>query len=302
MSRFARLDAAESVFFERQLDYIYAATYDIKYPDLMARAYVPVSNAAPSGSAEVTYRQFDRRGRAKIIKPGATDSPRVDILANEFSRPVRWGSASYGWNIVEIRQAQMAGLPLDARKAAAARRAQEELLDEIAALGAADYGISEGFVNNSACAADTAPTGTWSTATADQIIADVTNSWTLMVTDTLGVEKPNTLLLPDAQHAIIATKPRSTTSDTTVLAFLLANFPGLNAIEPWYRLAGAGAGATDRGVLYNRSPEALTQEIPNEFEQLPVYQKGSNFEVETLVATAGMAFYYPRSCRYIDGI
>lgn len=302
MSNFERLDAAESVFFERQLEYIKSRTYDIKYPELKSRMFVPVSGETPSGSVEVTYRQYDRVGKAKIIKPGATDLPRVDVYGNEFTRPVRWGGASYGWNLIEIRQARQTGIPLDARKAAAARRACEELIDEVCAIGAPDYGIDYGFLNNSNCTADTAPTGGWSTASADDIIADVRNSWELMTTDTKGIERPNTMLVPDAQYAVLATKPRSTVSDTTVLQFLLANFPGLTAIEPWYRLVDAGAGATDRAVLYNRSPEALQQEIPNEFEQLPVFQRGSNFEVECLIATAGCEFYYPRSCRYIDGI
>jgi hypothetical protein len=38
-----RLDAAESAFFERELDHIKAQTYDIKYPMLKARQFVPVS-------------------------------------------------------------------------------------------------------------------------------------------------------------------------------------------------------------------------------------------------------------------
>lgn len=297
-----RLDAAESVFFERQLEHIYATTFDIRYPELKSRMFIPVSNAAPSGSVEVTYRQFDRVGRAKIIKPGATDAPRVDVLANEFTRPVRWGGASYGWNLIEIRQAQQTGVPLDARKAAAARRALEELVDEVAAIGAPDYGIATGFLNDAAITVEAA-TGEWDdpATTADEIIGDVQTMWLGITGDTEGVEAPNTLLVPDAQYAAMMTKPRSTVSDTTVLQFLRANFPGLS-IEPWYRLKEAGVAAVDRAVLYNRSPQYLQQEIPNEFEQLPVFQRGSNFEVECLIATAGMAFYYPLSARYIDGV
>jgi hypothetical protein len=302
MNRFERLDAAESAFFERQLETIKSRTYDIKYPELKSRMFVPVSNEVPSGSVQVTYRQYDRVGRAKIIKPGATDLPRVDVFGKEFTRPVRYGGSSYGWHILEIRQARLAGVPLDAQKAAAARRADEELIDDIAALGSPDDGISEGFLNSSAVGTTTPDTGDWLTATSEEIIQDVQKIWTAMTTDTKGIEKPNTMLVPDAQHAILATKPRSTTSDTTVLQFLLRNFPGLTAIEPWYRLVDIGAGVTDRCVLYNRSPEALQQEVVQEFEQMPVFQRGSNFEVETMVGTAGTTFYYPRSCRYMDGI
>jgi hypothetical protein len=306
MSRFVRLDAAESAFFARELEFIKAKTYDIKYPNLMSRMFIPVSNEVPSGAAEVTYQQFDRVGRAQIIKPGATDLPRVDVFGTEFSRPVRWGGVSYGYNLIEIRQAMMAGRPLDAKKAAAARRAQEELIDEVAAIGAPDWGITTGFINNATLvAAVEAATGAWDNpaTTADEIIGDVQVLFSAIVNATEGVERPNTLLVPDSQYAALATRPRSTTSDTTILNFLLQSIPGLTAIESWWRLKLAGVGgASDRAIMYTRSPDYLQQDIPNEFEQLPVYQRGTNFEIETLVATAGMAFYYPLSARYMDGV
>jgi len=295
------LDAAESAFFARELEYVKSKTYDIKYPGLKSSLYIPVSTEVPSGSVEVTYQQFDRYGKAKIIAPGATDSPRVDVAGQEFSRPVRIPSASYGWHLIELRQAMLAGRPLNARKAAACRRAIEEVLDEVAAVGAPSYGIATGFLNNASVAIDAA-TGNWSGLTADQIIADVGRMWGLMKTDTLGIESANILLLPDAQHTLIATTPRSTTSDTTILEFLLKSFVGLEAIEPWYRLDGAGAGAVDRAVLYRRSADHVQQDVPNPFEQLPMFQKGMNFEVECFAETAGTVFYYPRSCRYMDGI
>lgn len=300
--QFQRLDAAESVFFARELEHIKAQTYDIKYPELKGRLYVPVSNEVPSGAVEVTYEQYDRVGRAKIIKPGATDSPRVDVHGTQFTRPVRWGSASYGWNIIDIRQARLAGKPLDARKAAACRRAQEELIDEVCAIGAPEYGIATGFLNNANVTVQGLSGSAWAAGTPADMLNDVVALWKNIKSDTKGMETPNTLLLPDAQYALIATEPRSTQSDTTVLEFIRRALPELTNIEPWYRLDGAGVAGVNRGVMYRRDPMYVQQEISNEFEQLPVFQHGSNFEIETLVATAGTTFYYPKSARYIDGI
>lgn len=297
--RFSRLDAAESIFFSRELEFIKSRTYDKRYPELKGRMFVPVSNETPSGAVEVTYEQWDRVGRSKIVTPGSTDSPRVDVLANQFSRPVRWGTASYGWNLIEIRQAMIAGKPLTDRKASAARRAQEELVDEVCAIGAPSYGIATGFLNNADVTIDAA-TGVWSGLTADQIIADVTSLVTGMATETKGVERANTLILPEEQYADIKTRPRSTGTDTTVMEFILDKFE--IAIESWYRCNAAGAGGVNRAVFYRRDPDFVQQEIPQEFEQLPVFQHGSNFEVETLIATAGTTFYYPKSARYLDGI
>lgn len=302
MPRLSHLDAAESAFFARELEHVYSTTYDIKYPELMAATFIPVSSQAPAGAMQVTYQQFDRTGRAKVMGQGATDSPRVDVLGTEFPRPVLELSASYGWTLLEVRNAAMAGRPLDSKKASAARRAVETLLDEIATSGAPDYGIATGFVNDADVTIDAA-TGNWDAPlTADQIIADVSTMYQGIISDTNGVEFGDTLVLPDAQHALIATLPRGTQSDTTVLQYILRNFPRLQAVEPWYRLAGAGAAAVDRAVLYRRSAEHLTQEVPSPFEQLPVDQRGRNFTVETMATTAGTAFYYPLSARYMDGI
>jgi hypothetical protein len=300
--RFAHMDAAESVFFARELERIKAQSYDIKYPSLMARQFIPVSNEAPSGTETITYRQYDRVGRAKAIAKGATDLPRVDVKGLEFTRPVRWYGDSYGWNLVEIRQSQLTGRSLDSRKAAAARRAWEEIVDYVACFGDAENGIATGFLNDAAVTPIGPSGGAWASASADDIITDVTTLYGNTLTGTEGIEKPDTLLLDDAAYHVVATKPRSTTSDTTVMRFLLDNFPYLTSIMPWYRCATAGAAGVTRAVLYKRSPEYLQQEIPNEFEQLPVYQRGLNFEVGCIGCTAGTQLYYPLAVRYMDGV
>lgn len=300
--RFSHLDAAESAFFARELEYVYAKTYDIKYPQLKARQFVPVSNEANPGARSVTYEQYDRVGRAKITAPGAVDAPRVDVFGKEFNRPVRLVTDSYGYHILEIREAAMAGKPLQTRKANAARRAIEEILDEVAALGSPEHGIATGFLNNADVSLETKTGAVWASASADTIIADVAKMYSKIDTVSKGVETANTLILPDAAWTVIATKPRATTSDTTVLEFLLRSFPMLTAVEKWYRCNDAGAASKTRAVLYNRSPEYLSQEIPSEFEQLPVFQRGQNFEIECMATTAGTAFYYPLSACYMDDI
>ncbi len=301
MSKKMHLDTAESAFFERELLSVKNQTYDVKYPALMARRLVPVSNEAGAGAMEVGYQSFDRVGRAKIGAPGATDAPRVDVFGTEFLRPVRVVTDSYGYHLLEVRSAAMAGRPLNARRASVARRAIEEVLDEVAAVGSPDNGIATGFLNDANVTIDAAA-GVWSAATAAAMINDIRDMVVGVATDTLGVEKPDILLLPEAQYAIATTMERTTTSDVTVAQYILQNFPQIKAIEPWYRLEGAGAGGVDRGVLYRRSPDVLQQEIPSEFEQLPVFQRGQNFDIECMATTAGTAIYYPGSVRYLDGI
>ncbi len=302
-----RNDSDLNAFFTRQLEHTYAQTYDIKYADLKARDFVPVSNQAPAGATSVNYRQFDRSGKAKVIAHNAKDIPRVDILAKEFPRPVREVGASYGFTLKEVRAAAMAGADLDARKASACRRAIEEILDEVASIGAAEFGIASGFVNDADVNIETLAGGDdWQTLVAAnnnrRIVAIVSEAYQRIKNRTKGVEAPNTLLLPTAEHALIATTPFGDNSDKTIMDFMMANMGFLDSIEAWERLDTAGAGGVTRAVMYTRSPDVLTQEIPAEFEQLAPQEQGLETVINCVASTAGTQIYYPEGVEYIDGV
>ncbi len=119
-------DADELAFFARELEVIKAKTFDIKFPTLRARDFVPVSNEAGAGAQSVTYQQFTRHGRAKIVGSRPQDIPRVDVSGKEFPRPVRTWAGAYGWTIMDVQAMAMARRPLNQMKAAAVRRAIEE--------------------------------------------------------------------------------------------------------------------------------------------------------------------------------
>lgn len=297
-----RFDADESAFFERELETILSKTYDILYPELMARNFVPVSNEVSPGATSRTYRQFDRVGTAKFISNNAKDLPRADVTGLEFTDPVREIGIGYGWNLKELMSAQMAGRPLNPRRASAARRATEELLDNTACFGAPNVGIATGFLND-ANVPVTAATGVWTGLTAAQIIADVSTAYQRVAVATLNIHRPDTLLLPDVTYTYIATTPRSdTASDTTILQYLLQNFPFLKAVEPWYRTNLASAGGGGRMVLYKRDPEILGQDIPMEFTQLAPQQQGLELTVPTWAMTAGTRVHYPLAIDFTDDV
>lgn len=304
----SHFDSDQNAFFARELEHVYAATYDIRYPNLKARDFVPVSGAADPGATSVTYDQFDRTGRAKIISNNAKDIPRADVNGLQFNRPVREVAIGYGYTVKEIRSASMAGRNLNAMKAAAARRAVEEILDEVAAVGAPDYGITDGAINNAAVAVDTLGGGNdWATLAIAAggpalIVAQVAAALSRIKDTSSGIFAANTVLVPEAQYMIASTTPFGDNSDKTILDFMMANFSSLQRFEPWYRLAGAGGAGADRMMVYDRSPDMLTQEIPSEFEQLPPQEQGLEIVINTMASTAGTAFYYPLSADYTDAI
>ncbi len=298
-----RQDAKFTAVLEKQLEYVKARTYDIVYPEMKARQLIPVNNDVDPGAETITYRQWDDFGMAQIIANYADDLPLIDALVEEYSQTVKGLGAAYQWSIQDLRRSAMAGAQLDQRRARAARRSVEQQIENIAALGNAKAGLN-GFAKHGNVPLVTPDTGTWSTATADQIIGDLNKLATSIVNTTKETFLPDTLALDITLYNLIATKRLSTTGDTnqTVLSGWLASNPWIKNVATWNKLATADAAGTGpRIVCYKRDPEVLTLEIPQEFEQLPPQAKNLAFQVPTHARIGGVIFYYPMAAAYMDG-
>jgi len=302
------LDSDQSAFFERELEFVKSQTYDIKYPMLKARDLIPVDGSADEGATAITYQQYDRIGQAKIISHNAKDIPRVDLSGKEFTRPTKMVGGSYGMSMKEIRSAMMAGKNLDQRKASNLRFAVEEELDEIAAVGAPEHGIPDGFVNNGSVNVETLGGGSdWATLIAGGNNRDVVTQMEAAVTRILdatkGIHRPNTIVIPEKQFSLISMTPFGDNSDKTILEFVLSRFADIQAVIPWYRLKNAAVGgATDRMIVYERRADILGQDINQEFMVHPAQEQGLEMVVIGTAETAGTVFYYPLSADYTDGI
>ena len=299
------LDANEAIFFARELEHVKARTYDVRLPNLKATMIIPVSTEAGPGAETITYEQYDQVGMAKIIANYADDLPRSDIKGKQFTSNVRSIGSSYGYNIQEIRAAQMAGKPLTARKATAVRRANDQTVNSIAFNGDAEHGLP-GLLTNANIPVTSVPNGgsgtAWSTKTAAQILADLNNGVKDIVELTNGVESPNTLLLPIEQMQIISTTRMDSGTDTTILEFFLKNNPTITTVEWVPELKGAGTGGVDVGIFYEKSPDKLTLEIPQPFEQFPAQERGLEFVVPCHSRCGGVIVYYPLSLNILEGI
>lgn len=306
MSQYHNLDAAETIYFSREIEQVRSKTYDVKYPNFKARQLIPVDNSVDPGAVNVSYTQYDLAGQAKIIANYADDLPRVDVKGKDFFAPIRSLGDSYGYSLQEIRTARFAGTPLQQRKANAARIAIEQKIDQIAAVGDAANGLL-GMTNQPNAVTYTVPNGaggtaTWATKTGAEIVKDLNGIANAIISATKGAEVPNTLLVPTAQYALLSATPYSTNVPTPILKFFLDSSPNITSVEPWYVLTGAGAGPTDRMIAYRRDPDAIQLVIPQEFEQLPPEPRGLEIVVACHARIGGVILYYPMSMAYGDGI
>ena len=300
-----RLDADEkSVFFKRQLEYVKRNTYDIKYKNLRAKEFIPVSTEIPTGADTWTWRSYDKVGVAKIIADYAHDFPRVDVYAVENTLKIKGIGASYGYSIQEIRASQFAGNQLETRRANTARRSVEEKLDNLAWFGDANYNL-QGFIGYPGVTEATVVTGTWATATPDEIVGDVTALMNAITVPTKGKEVPDTLIMPRTQYNIIKDKRMTDGNSKTVLTYLMevnsVNNPGF-MIEAVDELEGQGAAGSQRMYAYMRDPEHLTQEIPQMFEMFDADKEGMEYVIPCHARFGGVCIYYLQAVAFMDGI
>ncbi len=295
------LDADGTAYFQRQLEYIKAKSYDVLYQDLIARDVIPVSTETPEGTENITYRSYDKVGMAKIITAYAHDLPRADIAAKEVTIPVRAVGTSFAYNQNEILNAMLTGTSLDQKRANACQRVWEEIVDKIAWNGDPASGLPGFLTNPNIPLTSSVTTGGWLASTADEIIQDVNVLMGTVLESTKLKERPGHLLLPIQEYNHINGTPRSANSDTTIKQFILRNVEGLVEIKPINELS-IGAGGTRDGLLYTKNPDKIELEIVKELEFLPPQERGLELIVPAWGKMAGVNLYYPLSAIKLTGI
>lgn len=302
-----RLDSNESVFFNRELAYVKAKSYDAKYAELKGLSLIPISTEAGAGVNEIIFHQYRGVGFAKVIGDYAKDFPRVDIYGEEKAVKVKGIGDSYGYSIKEIRASQRTGKNLDQRRAITARRAHDEMMNRMAlksntadgTFGLLDFpGITEVTLQ----ADGTSSSKTWASKTPDQIVRDINDLVSAVMEPTSAREVPDTLLLPIAQYNDIATRRIGEAGEKTLMRYILDNSPYIKRIDWLSELKNFGAGGTNRALVGRFDEEHLTLEIPQPFEQFEAQQEGMEFTIPCHSECAGTIIYYPLAFAYADGI
>lgn len=302
------LDAAENIWFGKQIVSTRARAMQVRYPELKGRTFVPKADGFDNATDTFDYVQYDGVAVAKIIASYADDLPRADVTGRTFFGTVKSLGNAYGYSLQEIRKARRNGVPLSQQKANVARRAHEELVDKLLAHGDAANSLL-GLLNQPNALAMSAPDGAgagtdsaWTAKTPDEILADMHAGPQAMVDATNQLEQPDTLLLPPSRYGLVATRYLDKTAGQTVLQAFLATSPYITNVDQWSPLETAGAGGTKRAVFYRRSPDALEAVIPQEFEQLDEQARGLEVVVPCHSRCGGVIVYLPLSMLYLDGI
>jgi hypothetical protein len=300
----ARFDASDTAFLTRQIEHVRAKTYEIKTPSLDALQWVPLASDVPAWASHVVSVIYDDAGRARVISNSGDDVPRVDVTVKEEANRVVSLGAAYGWDLWAMQQALATGVPLSDLKARTCRRVIATGIDEIVATGqltttGQTFGMV-GFVNASAVTIETmASAGQWDDEPADTVIADVTKLISKINQDTKQVFVATQVLMAPELYNHIAARPRSTTSDTTILEFLRRTNPGVS-FDFWHRLSNAGASSKHRMIAYAKTPEVVEALVPVSFTQLAPQVRNFETLVLAYARCGGVRFNHPTAVRYGD--
>lgn len=300
-----RGDANETMAFARQLEYIYAQTYDTLFPENKARVLLPVDGRIPSGAKSHTYRQMTEYGEAAFVNNFADDFPQVDLKGEEITGKLVSLGDSFGYSIQDLRGAAMGGIALDAEKAKTARKVMERKLDALACTGDTNTGLvgianASGIIDASSGFGDAGVA--WASATADNIRDDVNALWKAVFETTKGIYMPDTLALDPASYATLTTKKQSAFSDDNMMQYILKTNPSIRNIEFWPRLATADGSGGPRILCYKKDPAVVSLLISQEFEMMPPQAKNMAFTTACHMRTGGVIVRYPKAIAYLDTI
>jgi hypothetical protein len=321
----ARFDSNETIFFSRELETIDPTEYMTLFAGLRARTLIPLAENVDPLDLTYTYRMWEVTGRATIGAPNANDAGIIGVKATEASTPIKKIPVSYSWGVDEIKQAAKKGVSLDRMTVQAAMSEVARAVDHILAFGVPGTQIT-GLLNNTDVDTTSTPVtktggGTpWSAASLPgEWLADLN----LIVNDTRKALKQASLApggagtpafdrfvlgLPSHHYGLVASTPRATTSDTTVLKYALLNNPWIESIEEWWKLDAAdvedhGTIGNDDGdpmiICYPRNPMCIGGVIPREFESLPPQEEGDNIVVYANGKCGGTVIRYPVAVRYL---
>lgn len=300
-------DAVGDIFFARQLEVIQKQVYEFQYPTLKSFQLIPVSFDIPEGAEYVTATQFQAVGRARIIQSYADDLPEAGLIGTQLTNPVQGIGTSYRYSYQEIRAARQNNMNLPLRLAEAARRANDQLVDNLAFYGSPSFGMT-GLFNNPNVPTLTVPADgiggntEWTTKTPDQILRDMNLVVNQVVTQSNEIEMPDTLLLPLDQYTYIASTARSINSDTTILNYFLMNNPFITTVEALPKLAQQGAGGSNIMIAYEKNANKLEMMIPLPFTQHPPQERNLEFVIPCESRFGGVSIYYPLSIIIGEGI
>ena len=249
-------------------------------------------------------------GKAWISKD-ANQISGVSLDIGKTANPLTLWGMEIKYTIPELESAQKIGRAIDTQKYEGMQLKYNMDIDEQVYLGDTTLGMA-GLVNSaSVTPADVANNAAgssklWSAKTPDEILADINEALNAAWAASGFAVVPSKLLLPPVKYSYLLSQKVSSAGNISVMEFLKANSlsNAVNGrpldIQPLKWLTGAGAGGTNRMVVYSQQPNFLRFPM-TPLARTPLEYR-SLYQITTYYGRLGVVeFVYPETVAYRDG-
>jgi hypothetical protein len=294
-----RADVGETRLFATMLKYVVAQTTPTLYIPYQVRTTFPIDSSIPAGAQTVAFRRLVDHGDLQKISPRGTDIREVDYDAEEdIYRLVSYAGA-FSWNLDDLEAAAFAGVPLSTEGLGVLSRAAERNFDLISLQGEASMGIV-GVYNDANPAVTVPTTGTWATATHDQIVVDIHDLIDAVRIASGTNTRPNRLVIPTSTWRYL--RVRRANTDLNVLAAIQQDYPGLQIVENYRADLYDAAGTGPRVMAFTYDPAMIKVVEPRRFQLEPAEKQGFTYRIAGRQKLGGCMMQIPLTVGYMDGV
>jgi hypothetical protein len=299
------MGAVDVAFFANQLQGYDERAFKIIKGDLIAMDLFPVK-LVDKGMATYSYQMYNSTGTAEYNTSKAKNAPLVNTSAALTSTNIATLTVAYEFTVEDMEASQFANSrpnlpnydPITALRDQCLRACMERM-DATVFHGYSDLNLN-GFVNNPAITNSKNVGVAWTTATPQQILADLQDAYQSSYVSTLNKIKPDTCVMALALFNQIQNQIFNTYSGQTILQV----FEGQTGIRviPAAELNGAfnivnGAGR-DGFFMFKNDPMCIEHVVSIMFEQDAPIRKESGFAytVPCRARHAGLVIRQPLTC------
>lgn len=289
--------------------------YQRRYPTFNYGAHVPVVTEGNAWAIGTMFFTVDIAGEAKFISGAANDLPFSAATRDQAAHDYAMIGAGWEWNLEEVNQSALYGIPLSDVKAMSSSQAIERMLNNIAMVGSTEKSWT-GLVNSTAISRiDVAATGTgsstfWSAKTNDQILQDINDLLGSIRDNTAEVEWADSLRLPPEAFRLLNNRRLGAGDGVLNLLDYLRKNNIYTAetgqqldIQPLRELANASQDGGGRMLAYRRDEEVLRFHLPMPRRVLQPRQKSiMGYEQGVIARTGGTEWRLPGAAAYADEI
>ena len=310
-----RNDGSNGVFTEQATTAVLSEVFRQKYEGMkyVGGGLMPLDTSAGAGALAVAWddTSYTSDNGDGFVSDVATDVGTVNVALERNSNPVHTLARAYTYSDEELETARMGNYDPIVDKASRTREDWERKLNDAIRFGVPALGF-DGFYRNPNLTVETAVTGTWSAATADQIVTDFAAAVNAIRTNTDGVSEPNTVVMDLPTWNRLEELQKSVASDKNVLQWLRSNYPMITTWAWDFGLRGQGDGGTGEGrnytggsnclMMYKNDRQVLRANLPKPMTPKGPRETDLGWKVIFKGRYAGLAIPRPKEIVRLEGL